>query len=69
MDSRVNQAPAISKLSEIVSNQREASLNPQLIETAKKYKEALSKFDSLGDSQAIKQNFYQDLENLKKENV
>jgi len=69
LDSTVNVDTAIAKLDKIIGNAREAEMNPGMTALAQKFKNGLQKYNSLEDIQAIKQDFYQEIANLKKENA
>lgn len=69
LDSKVDVAPAVSKLDKILSDKRSAVTNPDIVKAAEKYKDVLERFDTLADVQATKQDIFQDLLNLKKENL
>lgn len=69
LDSDVDTSPAVAKLDRILLDKREAKANPQMAAIAQKYKELLSEHTSLEDIQATKQDMFQDIANLKKENI
>lgn len=69
LDSKVDVSPAVSKLDKILADKRSAITNPDIVKAAEKYRNVLSEFDTLADVQATKQDVFQDLLNLKKENV
>lgn len=69
LDSTVPVEGAISKLDNIIADSREAVANPEMINIAKKYKQLLIDHNNLQDIQATKQDLFQDLANLKKDNA
>lgn len=69
LDSTVEVNGAIAKLDNIIADEREALSNPAMVDIAKKYKQLLEEFPQLENIQKTKQDLFQDLGNLKKENV
>lgn len=69
LDSKVEVGTAISKLDDILADAREALANPAMIAMAQKYKQLLTDFPELENIQKTKQDIFQDLGNIRKENV
>lgn len=69
LDTKVNVDSAVSKLDSIINDPRNVTAKSPIIEIAQKYKDLLTEHNTLKDIQLTKQDLFQDLANLKKDNA